>query len=394
MDYSLSDEQKERRKEFFKVCQELEKSKPKNFLGMSSVYGNNEGWEYHLYCAKEFAKKGWLSLNWPTEYGGNGNMMDRVLFSEARGYFDVPGVDGFGVAMLAPTLLNMASEEIRRKFLPKIAAAEVMWCQTWSEPNAGSDLASCTTTAVRKGDEYVINGQKSWSSGAHRAQWGFGVFKSDLEGPKHRNLSFLLFDMHTPGITLVPVKYMDGTHVYNDVYFDNVHVPVNNIVGNENGGWAVVNVLASFERSRIDEVMRMQRRLEDLVNYCNTTTSDGNLLSANPIIRNKLAQIACDLEASRTLAYYVADLQNRGEMSLMHAAGSKVFASELGERFASLATDILGAHGQVKASKWAPLEGQWEKLYQDHFVFTISMGTNEIQRNIIAWYGLDLPRMK
>ena len=392
MDFKLTDEQVKRRKEFFDVCEELKKRKPQNFEGIESTFASDEGWKYHLHCAKEFSKRGWLSLAWPSEYGGKGTMMDRVLFSEARGYHGIPGVDIFGVQMLAPTLLQAGSEEVKREFLPPIASGETMWCELWSEPNAGSDLASLTSTAIRKGDEYIINGQKTWSSGAHRAQWAFGVFKTDTTGPKHHNLSFLLIDMKTPGITVRPLLYMHMGHMYNEVYFDDVHVPVRNIVGKENEGWAVVNLLAGFERSSIDEIMRMQRGLEDLVGYCKQTRRNGTTLADDSIIRNRLAQAACEIEAARTLAYKVADLQNRNEMALMNASAVKIFSSELAERLTFLATDILGPFGQVEFSRWAPLNGAWEKMYQECFITTISMGTNEIQRNIIAWHGLGLPR--
>ena len=392
MDFNLTDEQVEKRKEFFGVCEKLKESKPKNFEGLESTFSSDEGWKYHLHCAKEFGKRGWLSLAWPPKYGGSGTMMDRVLFAEARGYHGIPGVDIFGVQMLAPTLLQAASEEIKKEFLPPIASGETMWCELWSEPNAGSDLASLTSTAIRKGDEYIINGQKTWNTGAHRAQWAFGVFKTNPLGPKHHNLSFLLIDMNTPGITVRPLLYMHMGHLYNEVYFDDVHVPAKNIVGNEDEGWTVVNLLAGFERSSIDEIMRMQRELEDLVQYCKQTKRNGKTLADDPTIRNRLAQAACEIEAARTLAYKVADLQNRNEMALMNASAVKIFSSELAERLTFLATDILGPFGQVKFSRWAPLNGVWEKMFQECFITTISMGTNEIQRNIIAWYGLGLPR--
>jgi alkylation response protein AidB-like acyl-CoA dehydrogenase len=394
MDFRFTDEQMTRRKEFFEVCKELEKQKPPEYIGFESAYSHETCWDYDRHCAKEFAKRGWLALDWPPEYGGSGTMMDRVLFSEARGYHGVAGVDVFGVGMLGPTLLAAASDEIKSEFLPPIAAAEVTWCELWSEPNAGSDLASLITTAIRKGDEYILNGQKTWTTGAHKADWGFGVFKSDPEARSHHNLVFLLLDMKTPGITVRGIPYMNGESIYNEVYFDDVHVPDKNIVGQENEGWAVVNTLAGFERSNIDQIMAMMRELENLVEYCNQTKRNGQPLAKDSRIRNRLAQTACELEAARTLAYRVADLQNRNEMSLMDASALKIFASDLGERFASLATDILGPYGQVKSSRWAPMNGIWEALYHECFVFTISMGTNEIQKNIIAWYGLGLPRMK
>jgi len=394
MDFSLTYTQINQRKEYFKVCSELEKQKPVNFVSFESIFEHEDCWQFHRYCAKEYAKRGWLTLAWPTEYGGTGTMMDKVMLGEATGYHGVPGVDGFGVQMLAPTLLATANDNVKKRFLPTIANADVFWCELWSEPNAGSDLAALNTTAIKKGNEYIINGQKTWNSGAHSADWGFGVFKSDLTARKHHNLTFLLFDMKTPGISIRPIPYMTGVPIYNEVYFDDVHVPAENVVGQENGGWAVVNTLAAFERSMMGWIMAMLRSLETLIEYCNTTNKDGRRLSLDPITRNRIAQLACELEAARTLAYRIADLQERSELPLMDASALKVFASELVERFAFTATDILGPYGQVKHSKWSPMDGAWEYLYQACFVFTISMGTNEIQRNIIAWYGLGLPRMK
>jgi len=392
VDFRLTEEQEATRKEMFDVCQELNKKRPRGFAGLNFAYDTGEGWKFHRYCAEEFVKRGWLALNWPEEYGGKGTMMDRVFFAEARGYYDIPGVDGFGVGMLAPTLIAAASEEIKRQFLPPIAAAEVTWCELWSEPNAGSDLAAVGTTAIKKGDKYIINGQKIWTSGAHNADWGFGLFKTDPQGAKRHNLSFLLLDMKTPGITLNPILYMTGEHTYNEIFFDDVHVPARQIVGAENEGWKVTQLLASFERSNINNIMTLQSQLKELVQYCNETEVGGELLAKNPAIRDKLAEIACELEADRVLAYRIADLQNRNQMTGFNAAMVKVLTGELTERLALLGTEILGPFGQVKFSNWAPQEGVWPSEYQHCFTESISMGTDEIQKNIMAWYGLGLPK--
>jgi len=394
MDFRLTDKQIEHRKECYKVCEELEKRKPKSWVGFESPFDSEEGWAYHLLCAKEFAKRGWLALSWPKEYGGTGDMMDKVLFAEARGYYDLPGADIFGVAMLAPTLLAAGSEEIKKEFLPKIASAELMFCELWSEPNFGSDLAGLQSSAVRKGDEFIVNGQKTWSTGAHYADWAFGVYKSDPNAKKHHNLTFMLCDMKSPGITVKGIPYMNGSHVYNEVYLDDVHIPAKYIVGQENEGWAVVNVLAGFERSNVDMVYGLVRGFEELVHYCNENKRGGQTLSKDPLIRNRIADAACQLEAVRTLAYRVADQQNRNEMGLMDAAAVKVFASELMEKYSHLACDVIGPYGQVKHSKFAKMNGGPEYSYQGCFVPIVSMGTNEIQRNIIAWYGLGLPRIR
>lgn len=394
MDFKLTPEQTKRREEYFRVCEEMSKHRPAGYHDHHSAISNDEGWEYHKYCAKEFAKRGWLALGWPKEYGGSGDLMDRAFLAEARGYYNVSGIDTFGIDMLAPTLLAKASESIKRRFLPGIASGETVWCELWSEPNAGSDLAALTTTAIKKGDEYIINGQKIWTTGGHRADWGFGLFKSDLNGRKHHNLTFLLLDMKTKGITLRPVAFMNNEHIYNEVFFDDVHVPASNIVGEENEGWEVTQVLVGFERSGLEFIQTMNRMFEQIISYCNSTKIQGIPISKNALIRNRVAALACDLQAAHALALRIVDLQSRGEMALMDAAAVKVFSSELSERMDHIAADIMGVYGQVKFSRFAPYEGLVEKQLQEHFSQIIAAGTNEIQRNIIAWYGLGLPRMK
>ena len=394
MDFRLTPEQDARKKEFYRVCKELYDKKPASYSGIESKNHIDECWDFHRYCAREYGKRGWLTFGWPAEYGGAGDMMDKVMFSEAVGYYGLPGVDEFGVAMLAPTLLAAGSEEIKKRFLPGIAAGETMWCELWSEPNAGSDLAALTTTAIKKGDEYIVNGQKTWNTSAHRADWAFGVYRNDPQAPKHKNLTFLLCDMKTQGITVKGIPYMDGSHIYNEVYMDDVHIPANQIVGKDGGGWAVVNVLAGFERSNIGLVYGLLSAIEHLVAYCNETKRNGVPLSKDPIIRNRIADLATGLEAVRTLALHIADQQSRHEMGLMDAAAVKVYSSELMEKMAQISTDLLGPYGQVSHSKFAKMNGNWESMYQTCFVPIVSMGTNEIQRNIIAWYGLGLPRMK
>ena len=306
MDFKLTEEQEKMRREFFDVCKELEGKKPEGMYTLMDAFetDNAPGIAYEEYCRKEFAKKGWLRLGWPAEYDGMGTMMDRVFFGEATGYYGVPGIDVLGVGMLAPMLLHEASEDVKRKFLPPIGNGEVLWCELWSEPDAGSDLAGLSTTAIRKGDEYILNGQKTWTSFAHRSDWGFGLYKSDPQGRKNHNLSFLLLDMRSPGVTIKPLYYFDGRHFYNEVFLDDVHVPAENLVGEENKGWQVTQTLAAFERSSVGAIMTLQRMLEDLVKHCNETKVGGKLLAHDPIIRNKLAEVACEIEANRTLAYH------------------------------------------------------------------------------------------
>jgi len=393
MDFKLSEEEEKRRKEFFDGCEELAKERPDDFIEGVEADFEAKNRPYVMRCRKEFAKRGWLRLGWPPEYGGVGTHMDRVFFGEARGYYGLPGVDIFGIEMLGPTLLAMGNKEVKDRFLPGIGNGDTLWCELYSEPNAGSDLAALTTTAIRKGDEYVINGQKTWSTNAHNADWAFGLFRTDPQGRKRRNISFLLMDMKAPGITVNPLYYLNGAHLYNEVFFDDVHIPADQIVGEENQGWTVSQTLVNFERSNVLAVSAVREMLKLLVQYCNETKVGGKLLAQDPVIRNELAEMATEIEASRTLAYYIADQQNRNQMAaLFESSAAKVFIGDLFERLGGLGTDILGSYGQVKASRWARQRGIWESLYQTAFVLTISMGTNEIQKNIIAWYGLGMPR--
>jgi alkylation response protein AidB-like acyl-CoA dehydrogenase len=304
-------------------------------------------------------------------------------------------VDIFGVNMLAPTLLAGPSDEMTKEYLPSIASGERMWCELWSEPNAGSDLAALSTSAVRKGDEYVINGQKIWSTGAHRGHWAFALVRTDPHADrKQKGITFLLMDMNAPGVSVKPLLFMDRCHLYNEVFLDDVRVPVRNVVGEEGQGWGVTQTLADFERSSLGAIMAMHRQLEEVVKYCNETKVNGAPLARNPLIRNRIAQLASDLWAAHALAYKIADAQSKNVMAAFDASAVKVFSGELQARMAMVGCDILGPYGQVKHSKWASFEGFFEKWYQQSFILNVAMGTNEIQRNIIAWYGLGLPRMK
>jgi alkylation response protein AidB-like acyl-CoA dehydrogenase len=362
--------------------------------GEEERFTTDEGWEYHLYCTKEFARRGWISRAWPHEYGGlQAPLIEQAFLNEARGYHGIP-IDNLGVKMLAPSLIAIGTEEQKREHLPPIARGDVMWCQLWSEPNAGSDLANVSTRAVRKGSEYVINGQKSWTTGAHRANWGFGLFRTDIDAPKHQGLSFIMVDMKTPGISVIPSYSMNLSHMYNDVFFDDVHVPVGNLIGEENKGWEVTRIFANFERSGVEGIMEAKRHLDDLIGYCNKTEVNSKLLAKDPIIRSRLAEFAADIEAARALSYRVIDLQTKSRLAAMDASAIKVFTSELALRIIYFGADLLGPYALVKYSKWAPLKGIYEATYQLGFGATIAMGTNEIQRNIIAWYGLGLPRTK
>ncbi|HUV51974.1 MAG TPA: acyl-CoA dehydrogenase family protein, partial [Dehalococcoidia bacterium] len=224
MDFRFTPEEEALRKEFDDFFREEMKNAPPEWgTSMEAMFGLDACWEFHKQMAKKLAAKGWLSRPWPKEYGGlDAPLIEQFIFSEVQGYHRGAGVDPWGIQMLAPTLLVSASDEQKKEHLPYIARAERFWTQLWSEPGAGSDLASLTTRAVKQGDHYVVNGQKIWTSGAHRADWGFLLARTNPEEKRGRGISFFLVDMKTPGITIRPILSLEGSHLFNEVFLDDV----------------------------------------------------------------------------------------------------------------------------------------------------------------------------
>ena len=397
MDFKLTPEQEVLKKEFEEFFKkELKNAPPGWEAGLEGMVGRDEGWAFHVSMARKLAKKGWLVRPWPKEYGGqDAPIIEQLIFSEAMGYYKAPGIDIWGAGMLGPTLLAAGNEEQKREHLPPIARAERFWCQGWSEPNAGSDLASLTTRAVRDGDDYVLNGQKIWVTGAHRADWMFTLARTNLQEKRSRGISYFLVDMKTPGITVRPLYGMEGSYAFNEIFFDDVRVPARNRVGEENEGWAITRATMNFERSNVGMMSGLKRDLEDFVQFCKETRWNGQTLAQNPFVRHQLAQLAIEIEAGRAMSYRIAWLQEKGGLLMAaHAASAaKVYGSELAQRFAYAGYQVMGLYGQVKrGSKWAPLMGRFESASQLCMGMNIAAGTSEIQRNLIAWVGLGLPR--
>jgi alkylation response protein AidB-like acyl-CoA dehydrogenase len=351
-------------------------------------------WEFTLKMRRRLADKGWLTMAWPREYGGQGaSHMKQVIFAEEMTYQRAPGRDGFGIRMLAPTLMIHGTEEQKREHLPPIARGEVQWCQGYSEPESGSDLASLQTRAVEDGDDFVINGTKIWTSSAHRADWMFMLTRTDPDAPKHRGISFLLVNMRTPGIQVRPIVNMANLHNFNMVTFDNVRVPRKNLVGERNRGWYVGATLLDFERSGVEYSAGARRTLEELVEFCKETSRNGRPIAEDPLVRHRLADMAIEVEISRLLSYNIAWMQSKGIVPNKEASMGKVFGTELQQRMARTGMALLGMYGQLEpGSRYAPLAGRIERSYLTSVSATIAAGTSEIQRNIIATRGLGLPR--
>ena len=351
-------------------------------------------WEFTRDMRQKLARKGWLTMHWPEEYGGqDASPVRSAIYNEELAYLRAPGRDIFGVRMLGPTLMIHGSEEQKQEHLPPIARAEVQWCQGYSEPESGSDLASLSTRAVVDGDDFVINGSKIWTTLAHRADWIMCLARTDTEAPKHRGISFILVDMKTPGIQVRPVINMAGGHEFNEVIFDNVRVPRRNVVGEENRGWYVAVTLLDFERSGIDYSAIARRLLDETRDYASEARRDGRPLLRTPWVRNELADRYIECEVARLMAYNVAYLQGEGQVPNKEASISKVFGSETLQRSASSCLEILGMYGALgRNEERAPLKGRIQEHWMIAFSHKIAAGTSEVQRNIIAGRGLGMPR--
>ena len=357
-------------------------------------YPEEDDWDLNITVRKKMADKGWLTMHWPEEYGGqNASPVKSAIYNEEIAYMRAPGRDIFGVRMLGPTLMIHGSEEQKKTHLPSVAKGDIQWCQGYSEPESGSDLASLSTRAVRDGDDLVINGGKVWTTMAHRADWIMLLTRTDPDAPKHRGISFVLVDMKSPGVTVRPIINMAGGHEFNQVTFDDVRVPRANVVGDEDRGWYVAVTLLDFERSGIDYSAAARRMLDDVKEFATETKRNGQPLIEIPWIRTLMADRYIDCEVARLMAYNVAYMQSQDLIPTKEASMSKVFGSETVQRVTDAALDILGQYGTlVRDNKWAPLKGRVQEHWMNAFAGTIAAGTSEVQRNIIAGRGLGLPR--
>jgi|TARA_B110001454_G_scaffold217466_1_gene242866 alkylation response protein AidB-like acyl-CoA dehydrogenase len=342
---------------------------------------------------QKIAQKGWLTLPWPEEYGGMGAPhLKQMVFNEETAYQRIPANDN-AISMLGPILMLEGTEEQKQKFLPPIARAEVRWAQGYSEPQSGSDLASLQTRAIEDGDDFVINGTKIWTSAAHEADWLFMLARTEPDAPKHRGISFLLVDMKSAGVEVRPIIDMAGKHNFNQLFFDNVRVPKQNLVGEYNRGWYVGARLLDFERSGVNRSASARRTLEEITDFAKNNKLNGTTMSSISRVKNNLANMAIEVEVSRMISYRIGYLQSKGEVFNKEASMGKMFGTEMVQRIYSTGMDMLGLYGTLKqGSKWAPLNGRIQKGYLSSFSATIAAGTSEIQRNVVATRGLGLPR--
>jgi alkylation response protein AidB-like acyl-CoA dehydrogenase len=335
-------------------------------------------------------RQGWLGIGWPKEYGGQGRgAIDQWLFLEEMALENLP-TGGLTLNSAGPTLMRVGSEGQKQEYLPRILTGEIEFAIGYSEPNAGSDLASLQTRAVRGGDSYVINGQKIYTSAAHHSTHIWLLARTDPKVPKHRGLSIFIVPIDLPGVTIRPLETM-GSERSNEVFFEDARVPAANLVGEENRGWYYVTMALDFER--LMPHTRIRRHLEQLTDYARGTAVDGRPLSQHPQVRIALARLWVEVEALRLFSMRCAWMIEHGGVPNAEASVFKIFMSELNEHIAAAAQNIMGAYATLRAEdRLAPIEGRLEKLYRSFPLYKFAGGTNEVMRNIIAQRGLGMPR--
>ncbi len=393
MDFRDTPEEAAFRKE---VREFIEKEAPKPQPGVSREEALIQNWQANQEWFKKLGERGWIAPAWPKEYGGAGmSVMQQFIFNEEMAIHRAPRPLHLiiGLGMAGPTIIVHGTEEQKKKYLPGILKGEDIWCQGYSEPGAGSDLASLQTRAVRDGDDYIINGQKIWTTLAHMAKYMILLARTDPDAPKHRGITYFILDMKSPGVTVRPLINMADSHEFNEVFFDNVRVPKENVIGEENRGWYVAVTTLDFERSSIGNAIGMKQSVEEIIAFAREHADEPvSTLKTNPLLRYELADRMIEVEVARMLSYRVASLQNRGLIPNYEASLLKLYSTELNQRIARTAMKVLGLYGQVRDREHSPTKGRWTQTFLRSVAYTIEGGTSEIQRNIIAQRGLGLPR--
>jgi alkylation response protein AidB-like acyl-CoA dehydrogenase len=350
-------------------------------------------WQRRLY------ENGFLGMAWPKEYSGQGaSQIQMAIFNEEVARVRAPGpLNVLGLTMAGPTIITHGTDEQKKRFLPKILSCEEIWCQGFSEPNSGSDMASLKTRAELKGDEFIVNGQKVWTTLGHIADWCMLLVRTDPDAPKHRGISYLLVDMHSPGVTVKPLRQMTGEAEFNQMFFDDVHVPRENLLGPLNEGWRVATTTLMNERgtSALASVMRYRIVFDEIVDLARTTIRDGKPVTADPVMRQQLAQFYVDLEMMRFTAYRTFSKILKGGNPGPEGSISKIAWSELNQRMMEFVMALEGPASQLmRGSEHAVQSGRWQHHFLRSRANTIEAGTSEIQRNIIAERVLGLPRAR
>ncbi len=394
MDLSYSKEDEAFRKD---VRAWMKKNVPKKDTSFSNLPPHDperierlKEWQRTLYEA------GYVAMGWPQEYGGQGDtdVMRQTIVNEELVLARAPGLIGAsGLTMLGPTLLQCGTEEQKRRYLPKVLTGEEIWCQGYSEPGSGSDLASLHTRAELVGDEFIVNGQKVWTSGAQFSDWMFCLVRTDPDAPKHRGISYILIDMKTPGITVRPLVQMTGDAGFNEVFFEDVRVPRENLVDELNQGWMVANATLFHERNMLGSTTRTQLMMQNLIRLARTHQRYGKPAVEDPIMRQKLSDLLTRVEAMKYHSLRQLTDVIKGRKPGVGAMVNKLVGTELNHDICALALEIMNSYAPLKRGASHVIDnGMW----QYEFMFTLGLiiggGTSQIQKNIISERGLGMPK--
>ncbi len=349
-------------------------------------------WQRRLYEA------GYVALGWPKAYGGQGDsdIMRQTIVNEELVLARAPGLIGAsGLTMLGPTLLQVGSEEQKQRYLPKVLTAEEIWCQGYSEPGSGSDLASLRTRAELVGDEFIVNGQKVWTSGAQFSDWMFCLVRTDPDAPKHRGISYILIDMKTPGITVRPLVQMTGDAGFNEVFFEDVRVPRENLVGELNQGWLVANATLFHERNMLGSTTRTQLMMQNLIRLARSHSRYGQPAAEDPIIRQQLADLTTRVEAMKYHSFRQLTDATKGRKPGIGAMVNKLVGTELNHDICALALEIMNSYAPLNRRASHVIDNG---IWPYEFMFTLGLiiggGTSQIQKNIISERGLGMPKSR
>ena len=340
---------------------------------------------------------GFIGVTWPREYGGQGlTFVEEMILHEEMALQKAPPIlNVLGVGMAGPTIIAYGTEEQKKRYPAKILSCEEIWCQGYSEPNSGSDLAALQTRAVKDGDHYVINGQKVWTSLAHVADWMMLLARTDPAAPKHKGITYFLLDMRTPGVTVKPLKQMTGDAEFNEVYFDNVRVHERQVLGEVNNGWAVGLTTLMYERLALGFGLQVRLRiaLDGLVDLARRSTKNGVPATRDPLTRQKLAQMWIDTEVFKYTGARAITKLLKGELPGPEASSGKMMWVEGHQRVQEMAMELQGPYAQLMGgSRWAVENGLWQYGFLRSRANSIEGGTTEIQKNIIGERVLGLPK--
>ncbi|HXG18490.1 MAG TPA: acyl-CoA dehydrogenase [Methylomirabilota bacterium] len=351
--------------------------------------------EFQRAWQKKAYEAGWVGIHWPKEYGGRGaSLPEMFIYNQEMSRAHAPRfANTLGLMMSGPTIIHWGTEEQKRRYLPKILSGEEIWCEGLSEPNAGSDLASLQTRAVEDGDYFVVNGQKVWTSFAHRASFIQLFVRTDPNAPKHRGITCLIVDMKTPGVTVRPLVQITGDAEFNEVFFTDVRVPRTNMLGPLQEGWKVLVTTLMHERAGIGSELPVHRQLEELIQLAKTVAINGKPATEDPAVRQKLAQFAIESKAITYNMFRSFSARLKGNQPGPEGSINKLFGSELNGRLAMFATELLGPYAQlVQSSPYAVDYGRWSRAALWFRLLTIAGGTSEIQRGILGDRVLGLPK--